>query len=287
MNYPGASSGEFFLIHDWRIMIPGRQAFIHFARETGLLPLLDYARFHAMTWRNRKRRAAFISANPAVVLPPDAMIYETCGKIDYEKYYHDGCDTAGYLIEIFCRHYDLTGASICEWGCGPGRLIRHMKNLLNDNNAVLFGVDYNRAMIEWASSNIAGIKFAVNDLHPPLPFEEESFDIIYSISVMTHLSDALQKEWLTECLRVLKPGGICLMTVHGDSFYGNLLPDEKRLYDEKGCLIRGNIDEGRKNFSAFNSSAYMRNMLLKDCSIVEHIPGTEPRQQDIWIVMKP
>ena len=267
-------------------MIPGRQGIIRFARTIGLLPLLDHLRYLAMTHRNRERRASFLSSHPSVVLPPDSMIYETTGKLDYDKYYHDGCDTAKYLIDIFRRHHHLTGASICEWGCGPGRLLRHMQDLLADGEVSLYGSDYNRTMIGWASANIPGVRFVANDLHPPLPLGEMTLDVIYSISVMTHLSEMLQIEWLRECLRVLKSGGICLLTVHGDSFVGNLLPDERQRYKNEGFLIRGNIGEGRKNFSSFNSPEYMRSVLLKDCTVLEFIPGTEPRQQDIWIVRK-
>ena len=40
--------------------------------------------------------------------------------------------------------------------------------------------------------------------------------MIYGISVMTHLTQGTQFAWLKEIRRVLKPGGICVLTTHGE-----------------------------------------------------------------------
>jgi ubiquinone/menaquinone biosynthesis C-methylase UbiE len=41
--------------------------------------------------------------------------------------------------------------------------------------------------------------------------------LIYGISVFTHLSAPWELKWLEELHRVLKPGGVILMTVHGQT----------------------------------------------------------------------
>ena len=48
-----------------------------------------------------------------------------------------------------------------------------------------------------------------------LPFEDESFDLVYSVSVFSHLDEALGDQWLRELRRVLRAGGVALLTVHG------------------------------------------------------------------------
>jgi SAM-dependent methyltransferase len=55
--------------------------------------------------------------------------------------------------------------------------------------------------------------FAVNTTLPPLPFESNSFDMIYCGSVFTHIAD-LAELWLVELRRLLKPGGFLYATVH-------------------------------------------------------------------------
>jgi SAM-dependent methyltransferase len=51
-------------------------------------------------------------------------------------------------------------------------------------------------------------------VHTPLELDCESFDLIWSISVFTHLTDN-SIPWLLELHRVLKPGGLLIATCMG------------------------------------------------------------------------
>lgn len=55
----------------------------------------------------------------------------------------------------------------------------------------------------------------MSELYPPLPYEDESFDAVFGLSVMTHLRRTCQLQWLREIKRVLRPGGVFLATIHG------------------------------------------------------------------------
>jgi SAM-dependent methyltransferase len=58
--------------------------------------------------------------------------------------------------------------------------------------------------------------FHVNDREPPLRFaEDESFDLVTAASVFTHIPLHLQRPWLEEIRRILRPGGYFLYTVAG------------------------------------------------------------------------
>ena len=48
---------------------------------------------------------------------------------------------------------------------------------------------------------------------PHVPFEDSSFDLVFSGSVFTHIDD-LADAWFLELRRVLKPGGLLYFTVH-------------------------------------------------------------------------
>jgi len=54
-------------------------------------------------------------------------------------------------------------------------------------------------------------RIAVEKTQPPLPFPDNSFDLIYAVSVFTHLSEEHQRTWLPELRRVLRPGGRLLL----------------------------------------------------------------------------
>ena len=56
----------------------------------------------------------------------------------------------------------------------------------------------------------------MSNVDPPLPFEDSSFDLIWAISVWTHLTDNALP-WLAEMHRILKPGGLFIPTYMGES----------------------------------------------------------------------
>lgn len=261
-----------------------KQSLVRLLRKTRLLFSVDYLRFFLLKLNGEKDKKEFLYNNPDVKLPPDYILYESFGRLKYASYYFDSRDAAEEIIETIGKHKDISEAKICEWGCGPARLLRHFRGFLGDK-ADLYGTDYNPKSIKWCRNNIPEVNFTLNGLHPPLTFSDNFFDVIYCVSVFTHLSKELQTEWLNECLRILKPGGIFYFTMHGDSFRGKLLEDEQRVYDAEGFLLRGNVREGKKNFTSFDSPSYIRNVFLKGRTILEHIPG-EGKRQDVWILMK-
>ena len=53
---------------------------------------------------------------------------------------------------------------------------------------------------------------------PPLDLEEESFDLIYSVSVLTHLDRTQELAWLDEWHRLLKPGGLVIATFRAEDW---------------------------------------------------------------------
>jgi SAM-dependent methyltransferase len=250
-------------------------------RRAGLMQLSDYFRY---IWLRRKNRAAnnsFRKQYPDVAFPPDYMMYESF-QLDYERYYINGRKTAEWLVGLIRRHKELNGASILDWGCGPARVIRHMPDLIKDGS--FYGTDYNRASIAWCSANFTDIYFHSNDLMPGLVYEKEMFDLIYGISIFTHLSQEAHEAWLNELIRVLKPGGILFLTLHGLSFRNKLTPKEQQQFDDDQLVVRGNVTEGHRTFTAFHPEKWVRIWTLS-LTVLEQIPGAEG-EQDVWLLKK-
>ena len=104
--------------------------------------------------------------------------------------------------------------SILDFGCGKGRLAKHMIRLAPQ--ARFHGVDVLPGSLAHCRRIIPSGSFSLNGTTPPLEFPDESFDLIYSYSVFTHLSEANHKAWLRELARLLKPGGVMLHTTHSE-----------------------------------------------------------------------
>jgi SAM-dependent methyltransferase len=103
--------------------------------------------------------------------------------------------------------------SMLDFGCGSGRVLPHISTLAPQ--AECAGCDVDAAAIRWAVRHRPEFNWAVSDFLPPLPFEEGRYDLVYSISVLSHLDEDLQDRWLAELQRVLALGGVALLSVHG------------------------------------------------------------------------
>lgn len=73
----------------------------------------------------------------------------------------------------------------------------------------------NRYHNEWINLDFISKndKVIAYDLHNPLPYENESMDVVYSSHVLEHFSKSHVPEFLSECFRILKKGGILRIAV--------------------------------------------------------------------------
>jgi SAM-dependent methyltransferase len=105
--------------------------------------------------------------------------------------------------------------SILDWGCGHGRVTTHFIDAWPQ--PTIFGTDVDAENVAWCRRNLASDRFELAPLWPPLPFGDGTFDGIFGISVMTHLTAPAQDAWLAELARILRPGGIALLTFQADA----------------------------------------------------------------------
>jgi len=74
--------------------------------------------------------------------------------------------------------------------------------------------------------------------------------------------------------------------MQGDAYLEKLLPDEIEAYRSRGIVLRGNVTEGSRIFSAFHSREYLTTQLFKNLEVLEFIPSPT-LGQDIWVLRKP
>jgi SAM-dependent methyltransferase len=110
---------------------------------------------------------------------------------------------------------DLTRARVLDWGCGHGRVIRHFDEV--GPNMELHGVDIDGENAAWAAQHLPRVRAIHGPLMPPLRYAMGTFDLVYGISVMTHLTESVQKAWVEELERIIRPGGLALLTFAGDT----------------------------------------------------------------------
>jgi SAM-dependent methyltransferase len=107
------------------------------------------------------------------------------------------------------------GARVLDWGCGCGRVARHWAAQASEIE--FYGCDIHGAAMAWCAENLPFGNYRTTELLPPLPYPDNFFDLIYATSVLTHLLFQTHYLWMAEIWRILKPGGIAILTAQGPS----------------------------------------------------------------------
>lgn len=259
----------------------------HLLRNAGLLGLVERVRYVLSVLNCAAQNRKFVLENPDFKVPPQALAYDAYSAPHWNFYKTSGEKTASELFSMVSKHIAKNELiNILEWGCGPARVIRHIPHAFDAEVKVL-GCDYNPESINWCKNNIPNVEFVLNALSPPLPFDSNQFDFIYSISVFTHLSESVSHQWIDELYRVTRPNGILIISMNGDSRMSFLLPDELVVYKTKGIVIRDKFEEGKKMFFSCHSPKYLRESLFRNFLVLEHVPEGFPYTgQDMWIIKK-
>jgi len=258
-----------------------KNSFSRFLRKIRLLYVADYLRYFFVKYQNKKDNEAFKENFPDIVLPPDYLMYESF-KLDYASYYFGGKTTAEWVQNITKEWLPEGNWVVLDWGCGPGRVIRHWP----ENNFTCFGSDVNDKSLAWCKHNFPSIRFLHQQVLPPLDIAGETFDLIYGISILTHLSLSAHFLWIKELDRILKPGGLLFLTTQGTAFKDKLTESEKRDFDQGNLIVRGAVKEGHRTFSSFHPVSFMEK-LFHPFVILKHISTeNEVNVQDVWIVRK-
>jgi SAM-dependent methyltransferase len=101
---------------------------------------------------------------------------------------------------------------ILDFGAGCGRSIQFFYPEL----AELWATDVDASAIDFLRRTYPKINADTNEYDPPTRYASDSFDVVYSVSIWTHLPLDKQIPWLEEIHRILKPQGLALITVLGN-----------------------------------------------------------------------
>lgn len=232
--------------------------------------------------RNRRVRALAARELP---LPPERLIVLVAGSPDLGWFVEGGKrameSIRGALERNGAKLEDMQ--AVLDFGCGCGRVLRHCAGLQGPS---LFGCDYNPELIAWSRRNLPFASFAVNDITPPLGWPDDSFDLVWALSVFTHLPEALQQHWLSELRRVLRPGGYILLTTQGAAYEASLSSEERAAFQRGKLVVRAAGAPGTNLCSAFHPEQYIRERLAPGFDLLEFVPegaSGNPHQDQILL----
>ena len=182
--------------------------------------------------------------------------------------------------------------SILDFGCGCGRATRALASRLPGCD--LYGTDIDEEAVTWLNRHYARYaQFSVAPHVPPTVFEDQKFDLIFGISVFTHLPEEMQFQWLRELSRVTKPSGYVLLTTHGENHYSSLDADSLSVMREKGFFYTDFGSNYGKSIqlpdfyqTAFHSHAYIQKEWGRYFDVIDIQPRGLDDHQDTILLRK-
>jgi SAM-dependent methyltransferase len=236
-------------------------------------------------------------------LPPPRLRYRVHVSVDPDSFVNVARVDAGMIVAAAERHGCPLAACerVLDWGCGPGKVLQgiHLHHLKGNAPAArpkLHGTDLSPGSIRWATRNLPFATFSVNDPMPPLPFAPESFDLIYGISVFSHLDQRLEGLWLNELHRLVRPTGLVIVTVRG-SYASDMAiasdSDEGKRLEQVGIVFRpppatDYRKEGLPDCygNTYHTKEYITKAYSRQFTILEHTERGLRGSQDLLVLRK-
>jgi SAM-dependent methyltransferase len=234
-------------------------------------------------------------------LPPPRLRYKVAGTEDADWFTKSGAMSLQNLSRALAaigRSFDEFN-DVLEWGCGCGRILRHLSPPSAPRR--IYGFDIDQEAISWVTENLPWVEASRIDGLPPVPYVDASFDLIFNHSVMTHLDAFYQDAWLGELRRILRPGGIVTLTVSGrhafQMFLDTLPLDTPARKTHAANLHAQGIvfikeDEWSAQFpdfyhTSFNDVPYIFNRWARFLDVRCYIPRGALNYQDLVVLQRP
>jgi SAM-dependent methyltransferase len=251
-------------------------------------PKLRETTYRFVDWRDRRRikQAGFAQ------LPPATLRFRVHGDLDLHSFLQSGrqCrqDITAALARVG-REMD-SFRDVLDFGCGCGRTIIWFSDAAR--SAHFSGTDIDADAVEWCREHLSFASFGVNQPTPSLAYGADSFDLVYALSVFTHLDQAYQLLWLRELQRVTRPGGLVLLSLHGSYYWSRMAPRQIEEIRNRGMLflraparMQGLFPDWYQN--AYHTQEYACSTFSAYFDVLEYIPQGLDDCQDIVVMQKP
>jgi SAM-dependent methyltransferase len=149
--------------------------------------------------------------------PPFELVTRVCPLEEwsdpYRVYEQMGAETKAALLRLLGKDFSFAGKRVLDFGCGAGRTLRHF--LAEAEQGEFWGADIDAHSIGWIEQALSPPLHAWKCAQGPPLGLDPGFDLIWAISVFTHLPQMTSLPWLLELHRLLKPDGLLIATYYG------------------------------------------------------------------------
>ncbi|HMS16896.1 MAG TPA: class I SAM-dependent methyltransferase [Planctomycetota bacterium] len=137
------------------------------------------------------------------------------------------------VLRLCRRHLRSQGLKALDLGCGMGA----MMPILAEAGATVFGTDVSVPSLEHCKGR--GFESVFRSYGNRLPLPESELDLIVAFDTLEHIQE--ERETLDECFRVLRPGGLLILSVPAYQFlftHQDRVVHHQRRYTRSGLRRR-------------------------------------------------
>ena len=231
-----------------------------------------------------------------VRIPPAWLIQAFTGASDTIDHIESGKRSADFYVDLynqFCGDY-INVDRVLDFGCGCGRVLSRMPS---SGSTRYFGVDLHEKALQWLREAMPEGTFSVGSAMPPVDIGVQDFDLIYAVSVLTHLPQEQEGAWLDEWHRLLKVGGHLIATFRAEDWVEQITIERQKMAIHNAwsemdgfCYQKHRYWEGIfPEFYAgtYQTIDYVRSNWGKRFEILTIVPAADsPNQQNTAVMRK-
>lgn len=228
-----------------------------------------------------------------IPVPPHWLVQMVTGAPTTAGFVGRSHEVAKVFGDFIKQHLPaVESPAVIDFGCGCGRIARSLPRHVE---CEVSGCDITAPAIEWCQQNLPGTYFMSTE-RPPLPVGDAQFDALYAISVLTHLDESHQDAWLAEWARIVKPGGLLLVTYRGDAFLAKLDPAHREKFGklrEASGIGFTTTDFWEGLFPSYYGGAYHKDSYVREHwgrffeVLALHAPDDTGLHQDLAVLRRP
>jgi ABC-type polysaccharide/polyol phosphate transport system ATPase subunit/SAM-dependent methyltransferase len=184
-----------------------------------------------------------------VPFPPEPLRLRTGKRSSELNFLAQGLTSADLVLNALG---DSPDSPVLEWGCGTGRTLRWLASYPGWSTNY-YGCDTDEEAVTWLSQG-GRFRVLVIGAEPPLPYADQMFGSVFSLSMLTRIEPESHRKWLADLHRIVAGRGLVYVTTHGPSAArarGTVASE----FEEKGSAYVSN-DPHRS--AAFVSEEFMR-----------------------------
>lgn len=259
-------------------------------------PLAPWIAFNMKEGLTSARAADYVAPFPSEIL-----MYHTSGLRKNADFARHGADILTALVNVSPKPLN-SFSTVLDLGVGVGRVARYYKGF----GGRYIGVDIDPDNIAWATENMPWVDARLHQPQTALPLANGEIDAALCVSVFTHMNEAAAQFYAAELGRVLRPGGLAFITLHGARALKRALHDEPvqkllgadldRLAISEEALATSGIDFIEQNTHltrddyrygiTFVSEDGAKRLFGEGFNVIAHVSGAIHSFQDLVVLKR-